>query len=166
MVEGLKREALEYHQNIEPFLIAATSVLQSMLGLTLETGELHEKTREFQEGYLVISIGITGDITGQVLIVLRTEVACDIASKMCMMEIRELDELSISALSELSNMILGNAATVLSTKNLSVDITTPTIMHGDFIMESVCSNNLSVTLCYEGTKEIELDMALKEGEKC
>lgn len=33
-----------------------------------------------------------------------------------MMPITALDELSLSALSELGNMILGNAATVLSTR--------------------------------------------------
>lgn len=150
---------------IEPFLISATSVLQNMCGLDISAGEPNERVTEFKEGYLVICIGVTGDISGQVLIVLKNEVACDIASKMCFMTITELDELSLSALSELGNMVLGNAATVLSTKSLTVDITTPTILHGDFVMENVNARNIGVSLIYEGDKMIELDMALKEGDR-
>ncbi len=63
---------------------------------------------------------------GQVMIVFENSVACDIASKMCMMPITQLDDLSKSALSELGNMIMGNTATIFSTKGIGIDITPPT----------------------------------------
>ena len=69
----------------------------------------------------MVNIGITGQLRGLVLLAMPKEVACDIASRMCFMTIEKLDEISLSALSELGNMIFGNAATVLSTKGIIVD---------------------------------------------
>lgn len=116
MAEQMK---IEY---INPFLVAGTSVLSDMCGLKLTAGKPYVKTTSFDSDYIVISLGVTGQIAGQVLLAFHNDVACDIASKMCMMPITALDELSLSALSELGNMILGNAATVLSTKGIFIDI--------------------------------------------
>ena len=98
---------------VNAFLVSAASVLQTACGLALKPGKPYVKTNTFEDNVLVICIGITGQVKGQVLIAVNNEVACELASKMCMMPIDKLDEISLSALSELSNMILGNAATVL-----------------------------------------------------
>ena len=103
---------------VNAFLVSAASVLQTACGLTLTPGKPYVKANTFEDNVLVICIGITGQVKGQVLIAVNNEVACELASKMCMMPVDKLDELSLSALSELSNMILGNAATVLSTKEI------------------------------------------------
>ena len=80
---------------------------------------------------------------------------------MCFQTITKLDELSLSALSELGNMILGNAATVLSTKGKIVDITPPSIIRGDFTLASAYTQNICVPLSYDDNKVIELDISLK-----
>ena len=116
---------------INPFLVAGTSVLSDMCGLKLTAGKPYVKTTSFDSDYIVISLGVTGQIAGQVLLAFHNDVACDIASKMCMMPITALDELSLSALSELGNMILGNAATVLSTKGVFIDIICGVIVEAD-----------------------------------
>ena len=85
-----------------------------------------------------------------------------LASKMCMMPVDKLDELSLSALSELSNMILGNAATVLSTKGVTIDITPPAIIRGNFKMEQIYTENICMPMFFDGDKLIEVDIALKE----
>lgn len=147
---------------INPFLMAATSVLQNMCMLNISVGKPYVKTTDFDKSSVVISIGITGDIKGQVLLVCDNSVACQIASKMVMMPVEQLDELTLSALSELGNMILGNAATVLSTKGIGIDITPPTIMHGEFIIENPNLKNLCVPLNFDGNSVIELNMFFKE----
>ena len=146
MAEQMK---IEY---INPFLVAGTSVLSDMCGLKLTAGKPYVKTTSFDSDYIVISLGVTGQIAGQV------------ASKMCMMPITALDELSLSALSELGNMILGNAATVLSTKGVFIDITPPSIIQGTFHIGSSFAQNICVPLIYDNDKMIEFDISLKEGK--
>ncbi len=149
---------------INPFLVASTSVLQNMCGLQLSGGKPYVKTSAFEDGYVVICIGVTGQICGQVLIAFKKEVALDIASKMCMMPMEEHNELSLSALCELGNMVLGNAATVLSTKSIIVDITPPSVIQGNFRIESSYAKNICIPMTYDNDKIIELDVSLAEGE--
>ncbi len=148
---------------INPFLVAATSVLSNVCGVKLSAGKPYVKTTSFDESSVVISLGVTGQVSGQVLIALRNDAACDIASRMCMMPITQMDDLSLSALSELGNMILGNAATLLSTRNIYIDITPPSIIQGNFYIGSSFAQNICVPLTYDKDKVIEFDISLKEG---
>lgn len=148
---------------INPFLMAATQVMKDMCQLQLAVGKPYVKATEFEKDSIVVSIGITGEVRGQVLLAFSMEVACDLASKMCFMPITTLDELSISALSELGNMILGNAATVLSTKGIGIDITPPSIIQGNFKLASAYAKNVCIPITYDGgSKLIELDISLKK----
>lgn len=47
------------------------------------------------------------------------------------MPVEELDELSKSAITELSNMILGNAATIFYNRSIKMEITPPALFVGD-----------------------------------
>ena len=47
-----------------------------------------------------------------------------------MTTIQQMDEMSSSAICELGNMILGNAATILAANEIGIDITPPTLSHG------------------------------------
>lgn len=147
---------------INVFLMAATQVMKDMCQMQFTIGKPFVKPMEFEAESTVVTIGVTGDLRGQVLLAFDTKVACDIASKMCFMPITQLDELSISALSELGNMILGNAATVLSTKNIGIDITPPSIIQGNFVLSSAYAKNVCIPLVYEGDKTIELDVSLRK----
>ena len=146
---------------INVFLMAATQVMKDVCQVHFTVGKPYVKATEFDREYMVVNIGVTGQIRGQVLMAMSNDVACDIASKMCFQTITELDELSLSALSELGNMVLGNAATVLSTKGKIVDITPPTIIQGDFRLSSSYAQNICVPLTYDENKVIEIDISLK-----
>lgn len=149
---------------INPFLVAASSVVQTACGIKLTAGKPYVKTTSFDDTSIVICLGVTGQLGGQVLLALQKAVALDIASRMCMMPVSELDELSKSALSELGNMILGNAATVLSTKNVIIDITPPSIVQGNFSIERIYAQNICVPMTYDGDKLIEFDITITEGK--
>ncbi len=103
-------------------------------------------------------------VPGTVLLAFHRDVALDVASKMCMMTVTELDELSKSALRELGNMILGNAATVLSTKNVIIDITPPAIVQGNFKIERIYAQNICIPMTYDGDKLVEFDISITEGK--
>lgn len=147
---------------INPFLMAATSILRDMCQINTKMGAPYVKTNEFAEESVIIIIGVTGELRGQVVVALPMEVACDIASRMIMMPVTQMNELTMSALSELGNMILGNAATILSTKDIGIDITPPTICQGTMTISSTYAKNICVPLKYDGDRIIELDVALKK----
>ena len=77
------------------------------------------------------------------------------------MPITEMDELSQSAICELGNMIMGNAATVFSTQGTLIDITPPTLIKGDILFSTIYSSSICVPVIYEDNKLIEIHVAVK-----
>lgn len=146
---------------INPFLIAATKILKDMVMVDARVGKPFVKTTEFKNDTAVIIIGVTGEVRGQVMISFENNVACDIVSKMVMMPVTVLDDLGNSAICELGNMILGNAATVFSTKGVMIDITPPTLAKGNMTFTNNFTKNISVPLIYENDKTIEINIAIK-----
>lgn len=95
--------------HINPFLMASSSVLRDCCMLSdLEIGKPYLRDTSFSADDWVIMIGLTGELKGQVLIAFSTEAVLDVASRMCMTTIQQMDEMSSSAICELGNMILGN----------------------------------------------------------
>lgn len=147
--------------HINPFLIAATKILKDMCFIDSKIGKPCVKSTEFTDDTVVIMIGITGEMRGQVMIAFENTVACDIASKMCMMPIQQMDELSKSAICELGNMIMGNTATVFSTKGIGIDITPPTMFTGNVSFSTAFTKNICIPIIYEDTKQIDFNIAVK-----
>ena len=109
-------------EHINPFLMAAKKVLQDMCFVDVAIQKPILKEAKFDHDYWVIIIGVTGEMRGQVLIGMTEETACAIASKMCMMEVKTIDDFASSAIGELGNMIMGNAAIVFSSNGVGIDL--------------------------------------------
>ena len=140
---------------INPFIIASTKLLKDLCFMEVQMGKPYVKTEDFNNQSLVIMIEVTGAMKGQVMIDFEKDIACQVASKMTMMPINQLDDLSTSAVCELVNMILGNAATIFSTKGIGIDITPPSMLSGNF----PCKSNICIPLLYENSK-IEINIAV------
>lgn len=147
-------------EHINPFLMAAKKVLQDMCFVEVTIQKPVLKPASFSEDSWVIIVGVTGEMRGQVLIAMTSENACNIASKMCMMEVTQIDDFAASALSELGNMIMGNAATVFSSNGVGIDITPPTLSNGEVSFTSCYAKSLCVPMSMPGG-EIDLFLALK-----
>lgn len=149
--------------HVNTFIRSASSVLQNCCMISdIEMGKPYMRDASFSDSDWVIIIGLTGELKGQVLISFDTDAVLDIASKMCMMPITEMDELSCSAICELGNMILGNAATLFAADNVGIDITPPTLSHGKVEFMNNFTKNLSVPLLYDGkSKKIEINLIIK-----
>lgn len=118
---------------IKFFIQATESVLKSVIGEVPTRGrvEIHTTNPMKMKGVTVL-IGITGGVSGQVLYGMSSHAACSLCSRMMGgREVTELDALSQSALSELANMISGNAATYLEQAGLASDITAPSLVIGE-----------------------------------
>ena len=147
---------------INPFLMAATSVMKDICQTDMSIGKPYVKKTEFEDETVAIMIGITGEMRGQVMIAMKITKACEIASKMMMgMPVPELDEMAMSAISELGNMIMGNAATILSTKGIGIDITPPTLCRGAMKISQTYARNICIPMSSDGNMVLELDIAVK-----
>lgn len=148
-------------EHINPFLMAAKKVLQDMCFVEVAIQKPLLKEASFEQDDWVIIIGVTGEMRGQVLIGMSEDDACNIASKMCMMEVKQIDDFAASALSELGNMIMGNAATVFSSNGVGIDITPPTLSNGKVSFTNTFTKTLCVPMSFPGGK-IELFLALRQ----
>ncbi len=147
--------------HINPFLMSASQVVEQVCGIKMTRGPIAKDSTEIDGEPLFIMLGVTGEMTGQVCLVFDIEVAKDIASRMMMgMPVNEIDEMAKSALSELGNMIMGNAATLLSNSNVLIDITPPTLGTGNARIASPNMTCIRVPLQYE-VGEIRLYFLLK-----
>jgi chemotaxis protein CheX len=72
-----------------------------------------------------------------------------------------MDELSKSAIGELGNMIMGNAATIFSTKGIGIDITPPVLAIGNMSISNLQLKNICIPLIYDGDKQIGVNIALR-----
>ena len=135
-------------EHINTFLQASGTVLNQLCGYQVAFGSVSMENLVLTADDLLIMLGITGELTGQVCICIKTETAKQIVSKMMMgMPVTEMDDMARSAISELGNMIMGSAATLLSEKNTLIDITPPTLGIGKvtFLMPDVVSLKVPVT---------------------
>lgn len=147
---------------INPFLMAATGIIKDICQIEMKIGKPYVKETAFADDSVIIMIGITGEMRGQVMIVLSYTKALEIASKMMMgMPVEKLDEMSISAISELGNMIMGNAATIFSTKGIVIDITPPTVCRGAMTITQSYAQNICVPIQSDEGLSLELDIAIK-----
>ena len=147
---------------INPFLMAATNIIKDICQIDMQVGKPYVKQTAFADDSVIIMIGITGEMRGSVIIALTYNKALEIASKMMMgMPVTELDEMATSAISELGNMIMGNAATILSTKGVGIDITPPTLCRGNLTINQSYTKNICIPLSGDDIT-IELDVAVKD----
>lgn len=147
---------------INPFLSSAMQMLRDVAQTETKLGKPSVKQAKFDKETVVIMIGITGEMKGQVMLAFPKTVACKVAGNMCMMEITEMNELSMSAICELGNMIMGNAATIFSTKGIGIDITPPTICVGDMVFTTSITQNIGIPLNLDDQTSIEVNVAVKE----
>ena len=112
-------------EHVNPFIISVCKIMKDICMLDLKMGKPFVKEDKYEGDSSLIKLGIIGALKGEVVLNLHCETAIAVISKMMMMPITEIDAIGQSAISELGNMIAGNAATVFANDNIIIDITTP-----------------------------------------
>lgn len=122
---------------INPFIEASQSVIKMLSGKDVTVGKPFLKSSPYFFNNIIIVIGVVGEVKGQIYFEMAVETAKNVASSMMGgMAVDELDELSKSAISELGNMIMGNAGAVFYNNKITIDITPPTLLAGDIEMSN------------------------------
>ncbi len=149
---------------INPFIEASQAVLKQTANIDARLGTVTLKESPYISDNVLIIVGLTGKIRGQAVFSMTKKVALAIASSMMFgMPVTELDEISKSAISELTNMILGNAATILYSKGIGVEITPPSFLMGDNLQISPTKmKTICVPLLFNEGDQLEIDISVIE----
>jgi chemotaxis protein CheX len=156
------KKALDVN-NINPFLQSTISIFESVTQLKLTVGRPAMAEFSFGSPVYTITVGIVGQMKGQAVLAMVLDNAKDIASKMMFgMPVTELDEMACSALNELSNMIMGNTATIFSTQGKLIDITPPIAMVGSDLKMKSDISPIAVPLLLDGKEYLKLYICVYE----
>jgi chemotaxis protein CheX len=146
---------------INPFIKAAISVTEMVLGNQPTKGDLAMQPSTFASHQCNIVCGVTGQVQGQVIYGMAMVVADKIASTMLGQPIKVFDQLAASAIAELGNMISGNAMSLLSEAGFICDITPPTIIQGSSVKISTVSIPAIVVPLHLTQGEISITVGLQ-----
>ena len=113
---------------VNPFLAPAKLVWEKELNCDLDLEEFAAVSDEFTTDDVTVVIRVKGLVEGNVLYGFDIETAKAIAGTMMGEDIDELDEIALSALGELANMISGNAATELAAAGFFCQISPPLLL--------------------------------------
>lgn len=148
--------------HVNPVLEAFNNILPQLGLRSISKNGIKVKGRYIESPGVIIIIGIMGDIKGNIIYGMSTDSAKKIASTMMMgMPVENFDELSQSAISELVNMLTANVATNFSRNNIIIDISTPTLVEGEFVANSSADKVLCVEMGVDGMP-IEVNISLEK----
>lgn len=122
---------------INPIIDAVIAVGRNFFSNDIERGEPFIKSTSQHFDNLIINIGITGDLKGQCILSFTDETIKEVAGAMMGgMKIDKIDEMVKSAISEFSNIIMGNAATNFAKLNKQINISSPITIQGNMDISS------------------------------
>jgi len=148
--------------HVDSIILAAEHIFAEVLGVKLKHGRPFVKTSPFAADSVVVVIGFNGDVEGQVIYSFRNDYAKNVASIMCGMNLKELDELSMSALGELCNMISGRLVTHFDKlAGQKVGITPPTVLTGKSMQIAVKTPVLCIPYEENGEVAFEINYSLR-----
>ena len=147
---------------INPFVEAAYSIMQEVLQEEVIRKELYlKKTSQPVMGVAAL-VGLAGDVEGRVLIDMSRESAIGIASAMNGEELTELDELVKATITELANMVTGQAVTKLHDLGFKFDLTPPSIITGDNMQVSDLNVEALIVPLSVPQGLVEINVAIRE----
>ena len=122
---------------INPFVGAAYDIIKRVAAVEATKGELSLANSPVRGDEVNVVIGVTGDLTGQIIFCLSEATALVFASKMLMnLTTDSFNELAKSAICEMGNMILGRAVTTLGERGYFCTLTPPALFIGKNVVVS------------------------------
>ena len=147
---------------INPFVEAAFNVLREVLSDDVKRGELYLKSTSQPVLGVAAIVGLTGDVEGRVLFDMKRDTALAIASEMNGEELTQMDDLAKATISELANMITGQAVTKLHELGFKFDLTPPAIITGENMEVSSAGVEALIVPVELKNGKIEINVAVRE----
>jgi chemotaxis protein CheX len=151
---------------VNPFVQGAQRVFTTICQETPSLGKIFIKTKPYTTSSVTVAIDIFGDFEGEVVYNMKEEAGCFIVSRMMMgMPVSDLkDDMAMSAVSELANIISGNVATIFASKEITVDIKPPQLRfdasEADFPFVERIQKVVCIPLTFESGHVFQVDVMI------
>lgn len=151
---------------INPFVEAAYNVLSEVLAVEVRRGELYLKSTATPMLGVAAIVGLAGDVEGRVLFDMKLETSIKIASAMLatmeMEPVTELNDMARATITELANMITGQAVTKLHNLGFKFDLTPPALFKGENMEVSDPDFEALIVPMELPMGKIEINVAVRE----
>ncbi len=146
---------------INPFLQAATEVLECELGTTPRRGTVGLQRSAYTSDDVTAIVAVTGEIAGMVMFAMKESTARAMVSRMMGQDFPQFDALAQSGIAEIGNVITGRAAVLLSEAGFSSDLAPPMLLVGRNVLISTLDVQRLVIPMETDLGRIEIQVALK-----
>ncbi len=147
---------------INPFVEAANNILSEVLAGEVNRGDLYLKSTSMPVMGVAALVGLAGDVEGRVLFDMSMDTALRIASRMNNEELTEFDELVKATITEVANMITGQAVTKLHDLGFKFDLTPPSLFTGEKMEVSDHEVEALIVPMLTEQGKIEVNVAIRE----
>lgn len=149
---------------VNPFLVAAYSVLEAEVGEIAKRGVPKLESTHYTTQDVTVLLGVTGEVEGVVLYGISEAAAIQLTETMVGQKQLLFDELAQSAIQELGNMITGRATIELEKAGFQCTLTPPTLLIGrGSILSTRAIERVAVPIeINAGTLEISLALQMSE----
>lgn len=146
---------------INPFLQAATEVLEFELGTTPARGSIGLQRSAYTSDEVTAVVAVTGEIAGVVMFGMTEETARAIVSKIMGQDFPTFDSLAQSGIAEIGNVITGRAAVLLAEAGFPSELAPPMLLVGRKTMISTLDVQRLVIPMETELGNVEVQVALK-----
>lgn len=147
---------------IKPFVVAVKRVFETMITVPFSLGKPILKKGSEVPHEISSIIGLSGNVSGSVVISLTHEVAFQLASNLIGEEVNELDDVCTDSIGEIANMIAGNAKTDFPTEDNSISV--PSVVVGKHKVSYPTGIPVITIPCSTDKGGIVIEVALKAKE--
>jgi chemotaxis protein CheX len=144
---------------INPFLTAVQNVFNTMINVPFTLGKPTLKKDDVPSYEISSIIGLSGGVSGCVVVSLSKEIALQLVSGLIGEEVTEVDNDCTDAIGEISNMIAGNAKSEFPTENTSISV--PSVVIGSHKTAYPTGIPIISIPCETNKGQLTVDVALK-----
>ncbi len=150
---------MQSFDGVTPFARAARNVIELVLGTVPTADDAKKQASCFTTQQVTVIAGVSGDVAGSVMYGMSLDTARNIAAAMMGEEVGELDDMAMSAVSELGNMITGSATALVSDYGYRVDVAPPSVIKGTSV-EIVTRSGGQVVAMHTSAGYLEMTVAV------
>jgi chemotaxis protein CheX len=147
---------------INPFLVAATQVLESELGSAPKRGNIGLQRSAYTSDDVTAVVAVAGAVQGMVLFSMTEHTARAMVGVIMGQEFAEFDALAQSGIGEMGNVITGRAAVLLAEAGYPSELAPPMLIIGRGTMLSTLDVQRLVIPLQTEFGPMDVQVALRE----
>lgn len=149
------------YEYIEPFVLSTIKVLDTVFQSGITKGDHVLVDGNQISGDLAIIIRLGGDSEGNIILNMDRETALRICNMMNEADFESLSPLGMDCISELANMVAGNAASLLNDLGYAFKVSPPLIFTKDHIVDVIQNFEAFQIPLFTECGEITMNIALR-----